>query len=68
MTNFPSPESEYAQLPLTAVAFLAGLPLNLLYLIIKSYKYCFKRNEEPKNEKEIYDIVPTTEINWNLKL
>lgn len=33
LTNFPSPEAEYAFLPLVAVALFTGVPLYIVYII-----------------------------------
>lgn len=60
--NFPSPQSEYAQLPLFALTFLAMVPLLIVHLISKIYNCCKKEPNEENNKKEIYKSVPTIEI------
>ena len=58
-TNLPSPEADFAALPLIAVATLTNLPLVLIYFLRKLYK-CFRlkgaRNKKSPNKYEKDDL------------
>jgi len=69
MLNFPSPEADYALLPLIGVTTLTALPL-WIALLVKICVYWIKRafyeNKTPKtdikvNQNENKKFIPTTE-------
>ena len=42
LTNFPSPEAEIAILPLFSVAIFTSIPLYIVFVGYKAYKYIYK--------------------------
>jgi hypothetical protein len=70
--NFPSPECDYAILPLISVATLTPLPLWIIYLIksiltrIKAYK---EKQDSSKDENyKDQNVEQTEKINLSAKL
>ena len=62
MANFPSPQAEFAYLPLTAVALFTGIPLYIIYLITKFHKYVVNRSKgdeaQEQPEHDAYESLP----------
>lgn len=51
LTNFPSPEAEYAFLPLVAVALFTGTPLYIVYLIRQLVRCYLKKDNKDADAK-----------------
>lgn len=64
MINFPSPESDYALLPLIAVSTITTLPLWVLFLVkkifSKSKKYLIKENDKNSTAKKMLNTTKMT--------
>ncbi len=71
--NFPTPESDYAILPLISVSLLTSIPLwlFLLFLTIKrKIELWWKRNDEyasEKNDVNMEALLESEKINYELK-
>jgi hypothetical protein len=48
-TNLPSPEADFAAMPIIAVATLTNAPLFLVYFAVKIYTRCKARRERSRN-------------------
>lgn len=59
LSAFPSPESDYAVLPLISVALMTNVPLYTSYFIYRLYKNKKKAKELKRNDS--YTLSPTTE-------
>lgn len=64
ITNFPSPDSDFAVLPLIAVAFLTNMPLYFVLLIRKVYGLIKKYlNNKKKPKKTIESTLEVSKQN-----
>ena len=61
MFNLPSPEKDYAALPIMAIAILTPLPFYLIVVYnyaVKAFKCCKtkQKEDENKNEEEMQEL------------
>ena len=55
LTNFPSPQVEYAMLPLISVAIFTAIPLVIIYIISRIYG-CIVGRKKEVSDVELNDI------------
>lgn len=67
LTNFPSPEAEYAFLPLVAVALFTGFPLYIVY-IIRQLVRCLKNRFNKEADQTNIDEEASTRRSVNPKV
>jgi hypothetical protein len=63
ITNFPSPDADFAVLPLIAVAFLTNIPLYIVLLIRKVYKLIKNWMNKRKPNKTIESTLEESKQN-----
>lgn len=61
-TNFPSPEADYAALPLIGVSLFTNLPLYLIYLITRVYHHFQKKRKNQKNKTNNLNLEETEKL------